>query len=78
MKDKVKGTILAVAGGIGTVWALINITPWVPWAVAFVFCAVIFADGIATIATEIQADKELKAAKKKYEVPLFLDLDKED
>ncbi|MCD8366107.1 MAG: hypothetical protein LUC83_09955 [Clostridiales bacterium] len=52
MKDKIKGTILAVAGGIGTVWALLNITPHVIWAVAFVFCAVICADGVTTVAAD--------------------------
>lgn len=78
MRNKAKGAILAVAGGIGTVWILLNFTPWVPWAVLFVTCAVICADRAATLVTEVQADRELKKVREKCALPEFLNLDEED
>ena len=78
MRSKVKGMILAVVGGIGTVWALVNATLWMPWIIAFTFCTVICVDGIATVATEIRTDREIKKAREKYALPEFLNLDEEE
>lgn len=76
MRDKVKGTILAIAGGVGTVWMLLNFTPCVPWAVLFVTCATICVDGVATVVGEIKTDRAIKRAREKYKYDTlhFLDL----
>ncbi|MCC8164396.1 MAG: hypothetical protein LIO86_14840 [Lachnospiraceae bacterium] len=76
MRDKVKGTILAAAGGVGTVWLLLNFTPIVPWWVLEVICATICVDGVATVVGEIKTDRAIKKAREKYKYDAlhFLDL----
>jgi len=78
MKDKVKGTILAAAGGVGTIWLLVNFTPLAPWAVLLVTCATICVDGVATVVTEVHTDREHKKARERFGMPEFLNLDEED